>query len=365
MARCTRRHEPDQIGSLKLGPTASSVLLPQLNFESIHMSYQSPRARSAEYQSRSDVYTRVTEQIVKAIEAGTEEWKMPWHASGASSGYPRNAATGNPYRGVNVLSLWATAHLQCYAEPVWATFKQWGDLGHAIRRGEKAATGVFWKQMGSAERDDSTDQQPDDSVDAESQRTRWIARAFPLFNIAQLDGYQPPELPPRPEYERMADVEAFVGALGADIRHGGNRAFYRAASDHIQMPPFEAFIDPISYYDTLLHETTHWTSHPSRLNRDLKGRFGSESYCAEELIAELGTAFIGADMGFSPEARPENAAYIGHWLKILKSDSRAIFAAASHAQRAADYLHGLQPTVDPQPTPVTDGLPQPPQFACA
>ena len=285
--------------------------------------------------TRADVYTRVTNQIIQAIEAGAEDWKMPWHTT-AISGCPRNAATGNAYRGVNILSLWAVSHMNGYPEGVWATVKQWNELDRTIRRGEKAAIGVFWKPI-------DVQQQGSDEVDARDDHTRWIARAFPLFNIAQLDGYQPPEQPERPGHQRIDEAEAFVAALGADIRHGGNRAFYRPSSDHIQIPPFDAFLDPIAYYGTLLHEASHWSGAKSRLDRDLSGRFGSEAYAAEELIAELGTSFVCADLGIAPEPRSENAAYINNWLSILKADKRAIFTAATHAQRAADYLHGLQP----------------------
>lgn len=291
--------------------------------------------------TRADVYTRVTDQIIQAIEAGTEDWNMPWHTT-SISGCPRNAATGNAYRGVNILSLWAVSHMNGYPEGIWATVKQWNDLNRTIKRGERAAVGVFWKpidiqQFGEAESDSR-----DDHSEAEANRTRWIARAFPLFNIAQLDGYQPPEQPERPGHQRIVEAEAFVAALGADVRHGGNRAFYRSSSDHIQMPPFDVFLDPIAYYGTLLHEATHWCGAKSRLDRDLSGRFGSEAYAAEELIAELGTSFVCADLGIAPEPRPENAAYINNWLSILKADKRAIFTASTHAQRAADYLHGLQ-----------------------
>jgi antirestriction protein ArdC len=303
---------------------------------------------------RVDVYTRITDQIIKAIELGAEKWEMPWQSVDTAFRYPENIATGKRYRGVNVLALWAESHIHGYPEAVWGTYKQWTDLGRQVARGQKASIGVFWKPLDVRTAHDPRDADGASDVD---RAKRWIARAFPLFNAAQVEGYEPPPEPPLPpEQQRVSHAEAFFAALNADIRHGGNRAFYRTATDHIQMPSFAVFADPLAYYSTLAHEVTHWTGHPSRLARELTGRFGSESYAAEELIAELGAAFIAADLGLSPDSRAENAAYIDNWLKVLKSDNRAIFTAASLAQRAADYIHRLQLDIRPESHPSTRQL---------
>jgi antirestriction protein ArdC len=143
---------------------------------------------------------------------------------------------------------------------------------------------------------------------------------------------------------RIERAEAFFSATGATIRHGGNQAFYTMADDRVQMPPFETFQDAESYYATLAHEITHWTRHPKRLEREFgRKRWGDEGYAMEELVAELGSAFLSADLDITLEPREDHASYIAHWLKVLKDDKRAIFSAAAHAQRAADYLHALQP----------------------
>lgn len=286
---------------------------------------------------RGDVYQRVTDQIVRAIEAGAETWEMPWHSPDAALQYPRNIASKKPYRGVNVLALWAASYVSGYPEATWGTFKQWSELGHHVRKGEKASIGVFWKQLEPNEQLEL----PEDDTGA-STGPRLVARAFALFNAAQVEGYEPPSVPETPRFERIERAEHFFALLGADIRHGGGKAFYRESTDHIQMPPFEAFHDPIAYYSTLAHEATHWSGHKSRLERDLTGRFGCESYAVEELIAELGAAFLAADLELAPDPRPENAAYIQSWLKVLRNDNRAIFTAAGHAQRAADFMHTLQ-----------------------
>ncbi len=285
---------------------------------------------------RTDVYQTITDRIIAAIEAGAGDWKMPWHVKdGGTAVVPVNAVSQRAYRGINVLMLWAAAQSAGYPSGIWATYKQWSELGAQVRKGEKACPIVFWKML--------DDDEADDQDDGDTKNARFVARAFHVFNAAQVDGFAAHALPPLPEPERVDHAEAFFAAIGADIRQGGNKAFYSPATDHIQMPPFAAFPDPVAYYATLAHEATHYTSHASRCARDLKGRFGSEAYAAEELIAELGAAFLCADLALASEPRPDHAAYVANWLKVLKGDKRAIFTAAAQAQKAADWLHQRQP----------------------
>lgn len=289
----------------------------------------------------TDIYQSITDAIVNAIEAGSVgDWRMPWHHDGsAASVAPVNALTGRPYRGVNILALWAAAEARGYTTGTWGTYRQWLEFGAQVRKGERASLVVLWK-VSEAHADDEERQEEDS-------RTRAIfARGYRVFNADQVDGYTPSALPPKPQVERIAQAEAFFKALPAIIRHGGNRAYYSPARDCIQMPRFEAFPEPVGYYATLAHETTHWSGATPRLNRDLSGRFGSDAYAAEELVAELGAAFLCADLGLSNEPRPDHAAYVANWLKVLREDKRAIFTAASKAQAAADYLHGLQTPAD-------------------
>jgi antirestriction protein ArdC len=277
-----------------------------------------------------------------------------------------NAVSGKPYRGVNVLALWAAADAMGYRSNEWATYKQWQEKGAHVRKGEKSSLVVFWK-IGDAKGADSDETDDGGKVaEAEEDRGRPIlARGYVVFNADQVDGYTPKAAAsPIPaqvqQQERIAHADQFFQALGADIRHGGNRAYYRPATDHIQMPPFEAFHDPIAYYAILGHEATHWTGPKHRLDRDLTGRFGNEAYAAEELIAELSAAFLSADLGLTNEPRPDHAAYVANWLKVLKNDNRAIFTAAGKAQQAVDYLHGLQePEVTPKIAINTAPLPTP------
>jgi antirestriction protein ArdC len=281
-----------------------------------------------------DLYQRVTEQIVAAIEAGVEAGRMPWHRTGESQSFPLNAATRNPYRGINVLALWAAAAERSYPTGVWATYKQWQELDAHVRRGERGTLAVYWKL---AERDAETD--ADEENENGTAERRFFAQSFFVFNAAQVTGYTPATPLVLSEAERIESAERFFNTLGADIRHGGEEAYYWPTTDHIQMPPFGAFTDPGAYYSVLAHEATHWTGNEKRLARELSNRFGSDAYAVEELVAELGAAFICAGLGIDSEPRPDHAAYLASWLRVLRSDKRAIFAAAGKAQQAVDWMN--------------------------
>ncbi len=197
---------------------------------------------------------------------------------------------------------------------------------------------VFWKISDKEEQEDV------DEGAEDGRQSRVFARGYSVFNAAQVDGYAAPALPVLPEVQRIDHAEAFFAAIGADIRHSARGAYYVPSLDLIRMPPFEVFRDPIAYYATLAHEVMHFTGYPSRCARDLRGRFGEEAYAAEELVAELGAAFVCADLALAPEPRPDHAAYVASWLKVLRSDKRAIFTAAAKAQQAADWMHAQQNT---------------------
>ena len=289
---------------------------------------------------KADVYTRVTDKIVADLENGVRTWLKPWNAEHAAGRITRPLRfNGTPYNGINVLMLWASAVERGFAAPIWMTFKQAKELGGHVRKGEKGSLVVYANTISRTEIDADTGE--------EEERDIPFMKGYTAFNVEQIEGLPAhfyavaePQLDP---VERIDHAEAFFAATSADIRHGGNQAYYAVGSDHVQMPPFEAFRDAESYYATLAHEVTHWTRHASRLERDFgRKRWGDEGYAAEELVAELGSAFLAADLELTPEVREDHAAYIGSWLKVLKNDKRAIFTAAAHAQRAADYLHGQQ-----------------------
>src|SRR6266550_2094991 len=265
---------------------------------------------------KRDVYERVTSQIVNAIEQGVSNWRMPWHTSGKFAFSPINVTSKKPYRGINTLCLWAAAQAKGYERGEWATYQQWQERKAQVRKGEKATTVVFWKFADNGAETDDGDDTP------KSGSRLLFTRGYSVFNAAQVDGYTPKADPEATQLERIEHAEAFFRNVGADLRHGGNQAYYRPSEDHIQMPPFQAFKENVSYYSTLAHEHTHWTAKAERCDRQLGKRFGDSAYAAEELIAELGAAFTCAHLGLSTEARPDHAAYIQSWLKVLKADKR-------------------------------------------
>jgi antirestriction protein ArdC len=236
-----------------------------------------------------------------------------------------------PYRGINILVLWAIAQEKGYKSGTWATYKQWQELGAQVRKGEKSAHVVFWKFF------DAETEQEDTSNPKSSGRAP-MARDYWVFNADQVDGYAAPEEPKETQEKRIASVEEFFRGLGIDVKPGGNRAYYAPETDFVHMPAFDAFKEPLFYYSVLSHESTHWTGAPARLNRDLSGRFGTESYAVEELVAELGSAFLCAELGLPTDPRQDHAPYVASWLKVLKNDKRAIFTAAAKAQEAVDWM---------------------------
>ncbi len=283
-----------------------------------------------------DIHQAITNTIIAAIERGAGEFRLPWHRSAGSMVRPVNVGSNKPYRGVNVVALWASADQNGYSSGLWGTYRQWAEAGAQVRKGEKAAHVVFYKEISIADDED----QPE---------TRLIARASPVFAAEQVEGYAPSRsdaaAPPMTPIEQ---AEAFAAKTGATIEHGGERAFYRPSADLIVLPPREAFIGTPTispaeaYYATAFHELIHWTGHESRCNRQLGRRFGDAAYAAEELIAELGAAFLCADVDVSAEPRVDHAQYLDHWLKLLKADKRAIFTAASKASEAVAYLTAAQ-----------------------
>jgi antirestriction protein ArdC len=282
-------------------------------------------------QQTPDIYEKVTRQIIEAMERGAGSYRMPWHMTGADRFAPANAASRRPYRGINVLLLWLLADHHGYTSGEWATYNQWQELGAQVRKGEKAALIVFWKI--SERSPEETDEQEEPS----SNRSI-LARGYHVFNAAQVDGYAPKAAPVLSESERVESAERFFSLQNVTLEHGGSRACYSPQDDVIHMPPFSCFRDAASYYSVLGHEETHATGAKHRLDRDLKSRFGEESYAMEELVAELGAAFLCSTLGLASEPRADHAAYLSGWLKVLKQDKRAIFTAASQAQKAVDWM---------------------------
>lgn len=285
----------------------------------------------------TDPHDRITGRILAELEQGTRPWLKPWSGGdiAASRGVRPLRATGEPYRGINVLLLWLEAEAAGYVSPSWMTYRQAHALGAQVRKGEHGATVVYYGQSSTTTKDEATGEDRE-------QGFRFL-KTYTVFNVAQIEGladrfHAVPE--PLPEVERMEAAEAFFERIPATVNHGGDRAFYMPGADRIQLPPFAAFHDAHGYYATRGHETVHWTSHKSRLDRSFgRERWGDEGYAREELVAELGAAFLAADLGLCIEPRPDHASYIASWIKVLQNDKRAIVQAAAHAERAVAYLH--------------------------
>ena len=293
--------------------------------------------------SRSDIHQAVTDRIIAMLEtAQANGAEMPWCRPGVSCSRPTNALSKQPYHGINVLSLWATADSRNYRSGIWATYKQWSELGAQVRKGETATPIVFYKPLEVSDRD------ADPSSGDDATKTIRLARGYWGFNADQVDGYQLPAAPTDTLVNRLDHAERFFSSINVPIHHGGARAYYRPSTDSIQMPELSLFRDTASstategYYAVLAHEAGHATGAKHRLDRNLSGRFGSESYALEELIAELTSANLCADLKITAQPRIDHAHYIANWLKVLKNDKTAVFFAAAAAHKAAEFLHQRQ-----------------------
>ena len=284
------------------------------------------------------LHDTVTARIISELEAGRFPWVQPWASSGGTPlGLPQNASTGRTYSGVNILLLWFAAIEQGRPSQRWLTFKQALAMGGAVRKGEKGTMVVYADTfVPKAEQEKAV------GSGGEARRVGFLKR-FTVFHSDQCDGLPPdPDAKPLPGHsEVIPHVEDIIAATGADIRIGGEMAFYAPGPDFIQVPPQEAYFEPINWYRTKLHELGHWTGHSARLNRDVSGGRGGDAYAREELVAELCSAFLCAELGIAPTVR--HADYLGAWLGILKGDNRAIFQAASLASKAANFVMGRPP----------------------
>jgi antirestriction protein ArdC len=292
---------------------------------------------------RASLYEDVTAKIIAQLEAGVFPWVQPWSSAAAGIGLPRNAVSGRPYSGINVLILWGAVIESGFASQDWLTFRQALAAGGSVRKGERGQT-IFYADRFTPKGEHEQGSDGHDGSDAEAVRSIPFLKRFTVFNVAQCEGL--PErftaaLAPLPERQPHENAEALIVATGADFRIGGAEAYYSPALDFVQVPPQPAFAQQIDYYRTALHELGHWTGHSSRLDRDQRGGFGTPAYAREELCAELASAFLCAALGIVPTVR--HADYLGSWLSVMRQDSRAIFKAASHASKAADYLLAFAP----------------------
>ena len=300
-----------------------------------------PASKGHARTQRSNIYDEITTKIIAELEAGRLPWVQPWGSNTVSAplAMPRNAATDRGYSGINVLILWGAVVQHGFATQGWLTFRQALGLGGNVRKGEHGTTVVY------ADRFIPDDERRRAQNNGDDPAAIPFLKRFTVFNVAQCEGLPdglsaPP--PPIPEGLIVPEVEALIRASGADLRLGGDKAFYAPGPDFIQIPKPEAYFEPINWHRTALHELGHWSGHPGRLARDLSGGFGSKAYSREELVAEMTSAFCCASLGIAPTVR--HADYIGAWLDVLREDNRAIVRAASAASKAADYLLAFAPS---------------------
>lgn len=289
-----------------------------------------------------DYRQEITNDLIRLLEEGTAPWQQPWE-SGEAGRMPFNTTTGKPYRGGNVLALMIAGMRKGYTDPRWCTYKQAAEKGWQVRKGEKASQIEFWEARPGANTEDAED---------EEKRSRLVHRVYSVFNAQQIDGIPALVVKPREPWEVCEAGERILANSGAEIRYGGDRAYYRRDTDHIQLPHRECFADGPGFYGVACHELVHWSGGISRLNRPtlLQSKsFGDESYAKEELRAEIGSMMLAAEQGI-PHDPSQHAAYVQSWIKALKNDKNEIFRAASDASKACDYL--LQPERD-KPEPAT------------
>lgn len=295
----------------------------------------------SETRNPRDHYAEVTDQIIAALEAGTPPWRKPWDsAKTGGPTMPQNAVTGARYRGINVLTLGMSSLAFTTSDPRWATYKQAQERKWQVRKGARGVTGFFYKKI-------EVDRAEDGGSGEGREGGKWfpLLRSFTLFHASQIDGvpaYCPPNIEEAP-WRAPDAAETIVRNSRAEIRIGGDRAFYSTLTDHVQMPPQHAFRSPAAWASVQLHELGHWSGAVHRLKRDLSGRFGSESYSQEELRVELAQMMICAELGIEDCDFTNGAAYLAHWLKKLRDDKKEIFRAAADAQRIADYLLRFHP----------------------
>lgn len=282
---------------------------------------------------KRDIYQEITDQVIAKLEAGNNgSWRKTW-ACFTDHGLPTRA-NGEHYKGINLFILMLSAKSTRH----WMTFKQAKELGGCVRKGERSTTVIFYKQI-----------EIQDKLTGEDKKIP-IMRAYAVFNADQIDDlpakFYPDPAAPQHNEPKIEAAERYLRNTGAIISHGGDRAFYRPGTDQIRLPEFDAFEDAAAYYGMALHELTHWTGAEKRCDRDIKNSFGSKDYAREELVAELGAAFICGALNIETEVRQDHIQYLESWLKVLKADNKAIFKAASLAQKAVDFLDGLQVQIE-------------------
>lgn len=314
-------------------------------------------SKAASDKPKFDLRQTITDKIVEMLEGCTDPWQRPWVNAGQNLETPINGTTGKAYRGTNVLLLWGEAQARGFKSAKWATFDQWFEYGggvkepgngrfrkilkpskYNVRKGETSEAMVVYARKLDKDKDDP------------NSKGAFLLRYTKVFNADQVEGYEDKPVVLPNLVTRHEGADEFFRHMLADYKEGFDSAYYSPSLDHVRMPAPEQFKDTKhgtafeNFYSTKAHEFTHWTGHESRLKRDMTGRFDSQDYAREELIAELGAAFLCSHLGISAAPREDHAIYIKSWIKALKNDKGAIFTAAAQAQKAVDFMIAKQPS---------------------
>ena len=291
---------------------------------------RAPGLRNPQGGQTTDIHQAITDQILAAMETARATGRRLWDSQPS---LPMNLATGKPYSGINILILWSAGLSHAYTSPFWLTYKQAADMGGQVKKGEHGTRCVFYKPWESTETNRDT---------GETETVKGaVIKSFVAFNLDQIDGIKAPATEERPAFLAIEDAERIIAASPAPIKIGGPKACYIPSRDEIHLPAREDFINTEAFYSTAMHEICHSSGHKSRLDRDFSGRFGTEAYAFEELIAEMGSAFLNADLGILGATLPDHADYMSNWIKILKGDKKAITTAAAQASKAHGFIKGL------------------------
>ena len=284
---------------------------------------------------KKDYNQIITDQVLDLMTKHGSDWTKPWQAK-ASLGHC-NVITGKPYQGTNIFLAAVSAMANDFKSSEWATFKQWQKKNAKVKKGSKGTPIIFFDRIAVQDKDTDED------------RIIPVLKGFTVFNADQVDGYNSPVSDPIVQTkDRNQKAEALIKATGADIRFGGDRAFYSPSHDFVQMPILEDFkgtetsSDIEAYYSTMFHELTHWTGAKTRLDRKKGSKFGSNAYAFEELIAELGAVFITCQLGINVAPRVDHAKYLNNWLEVIKSDKKAMIKAFASANKASEFILAFQ-----------------------
>lgn len=303
----------------------------------------------AKPKSSRDVAAEITNLIIRKLEEGVAPWSRPWRVTGAGGRPLRHC--GTPYTGINTVYLWAIADANGYRSRYWMTYRQAEALGANVRRGESGSLSVYYSSFKKTEANPLTG--------AETEKNIRFLRHYVVFNADQIDGLPAYFYPgaedddPVDPSARQSAIDAFFGAIPADVRHGGNRAFFHPTLDYIQMPHPRSFKSMDHYASVRAHETTHWSGGTTRLARTFGKRFGDQAYAFEELVAEIGSGLVCAQLALPNALHDNHASYVAHWLGILRADKTAIIHAAAKAEQAFNYLLAFGSDQRAQATPAS------------